>query len=407
MPGPQDHSDQAVGGYERGQDEGRRPDPREGQPDRPLRGSVTDLRQRLESLPPGHPSSPYHDDGSRKSPVIRLKDLELPVRSDVEPNEAEGPDAGRPDADRPDADRPDADRPDADRPDADRPDADRPDADRPDADRPDADRPDADRPDADRPDADRTQKSVPEIGKEAPGRLEAISAVDSDQPRSGRDGSWEWKGRRLTPDQSRIADQTLSRCRAAEGRTVFGTYGDVGLTPSMRRIEAQLEHGQLVPDTEKFALKSPDRFKEKLAGLIADEPGAKPTDLAADIPDAVRYTYLFAEDHYSEAILRAHDSLEDQGFELQTRRNSWENQEYKGVNSRWLDQASGQLFEVQFHTEQSWAAKQQTHQAYEGIAAATTSVSERERLRVYQRKVSSSVPIPPGALDIPNYRKDD
>ncbi len=39
----------------------------------------------------------------------------------------------------------------------------------------------------------------------------------------------------------------------------------------MRRIEAVLEHGQLVPDTEKFALKSPDRFKEKLASLIADE----------------------------------------------------------------------------------------------------------------------------------------
>jgi hypothetical protein len=377
MPGPHDHSDQAVGGYERGQDEGRRPDPREGQPDRPLRGSVTDLRQRLESLPPGHPSSPYHDDGSRKSPVIRLKDLELPVRSDVEPNEAEGPDTSKPDTDKPDTSKPDADRP------------------------------DADWPDADKPDADRTQKSVPEVGKEASGTPEAISAVDSDQPRSGRDGSWEWKGRRLTPDQSRIADQTLSRCRAAEGRTVFGTYGDVGLTPAMRRIEAQLEHGQLVPDTEKFALKSPDRFKEKLAGLIADEPGAEPTDLATDIPDAVRYTYLFAEDHYSESILRAHDSLEDQGFELQTRRNSWENQEYKGVNSRWLDQASGQLFEVQFHTEQSWAAKQQTHEAYEGIAAATTSVGERERLRAYQRKVSSSVPIPPGALDIPDYRKDD
>jgi hypothetical protein len=328
---------------------------------------VTDLRHRLERLPPGHPSSPYHDDGSRKSPAIRLKDLELPARSDVEPNEAERPETGRRDAGKPDAGRPDAGR----------------------------------------PDAERSQTSAPEIGKEASGTPEAISTAVSDQPRSGRDGSWEWKGRRLTPDQSRIADQTLSRCRAAEGRTVFGTYGDAGLTPAMRRVEAQLEHGQLAPDTEKFALKSPDRFKEKLASLIADEPGAEPTDLAADIPDAVRYTYLFAEDHYSDGIWRAHSSLEDQGFELQARRSSWENQEYKGVNSRWLDQASGQLFEVQFHTEQSWAAKQQTHEAYEGIAAATTSVGERERLRAYQRKVSSSVPIPSGALDIPDYRKDD
>src|SRR5437762_9611290 len=30
---------------------------------------ATDLRQRLVRLPPGHPSSPYNDDGSRKPPV--------------------------------------------------------------------------------------------------------------------------------------------------------------------------------------------------------------------------------------------------------------------------------------------------------------------------------------------------
>ena len=36
----------------------------------------------------------------------------------------------------------------------------------------------------------------------------------------------------------------------------------------MRRIEAELKHGCLVPDTENFALKSPDRFKEKLAKMI-------------------------------------------------------------------------------------------------------------------------------------------
>jgi len=197
----------------------------------------------------------------------------------------------------------------------------------------------------------------------------------------------------------------ISRCRAAEGRNVFGTYGDAGLTPAMRRIEAQLEHGRLVPDTENFALKSADRFKEKLAKLIADEPGAQPSDLAADIPDAIRYTYLFADEHYSDGVWQAHSILEGHGFELEVRRNSWDNDEYKGVNTRWRDGASGQMFEVQFHTDQSWVAKQQTHEAYEGIAAVTTPAGEKERLRAYQREVSASVPIPEGALDITDYRK--
>lgn len=44
---------------------------------RPVPGSLADLRQRLERLPYGHPSSPYHVDGERKPPPYRLKHLEL------------------------------------------------------------------------------------------------------------------------------------------------------------------------------------------------------------------------------------------------------------------------------------------------------------------------------------------
>src|SRR5215471_3000336 len=40
------------------------------------------LRERLERLPPGHPSSPYHDDGSRKPPPPGLSAYELPIPGD-------------------------------------------------------------------------------------------------------------------------------------------------------------------------------------------------------------------------------------------------------------------------------------------------------------------------------------
>ncbi|HUD36339.1 MAG TPA: hypothetical protein VMR14_05545 [Streptosporangiaceae bacterium] len=45
--------------------------------EKPAPGSLADLRQRLERLPWGHPSSPYHVDGERKPPPPRLKHLEL------------------------------------------------------------------------------------------------------------------------------------------------------------------------------------------------------------------------------------------------------------------------------------------------------------------------------------------
>ena len=259
-----------------------------------------------------------------------------------------------------------------------------------------------------RDEPERPETGRPEAPENTPGALqETGSRPASDPPRIWADGSWEWKGQRLTSGQGKIAEEMLSRCRAAEGRTVFGTYADTGLTPAMRRVEAELEHGHLVPDTEKFALKSADRFKEKLAKLIADEPGAEPAGLAADIPDAIRYTYLFTEYGYTEDVWQVHNGLEAQGFELEVRRNSWDNEEYKGINSRWRDPASGQLFEVQFHTSLSWEAKQRTHEAYEGISATVTPASQKERLREYQRQVSASVPIPPGSLDVPNYRKED
>ena len=67
----------------------------------------------------------------------------------------------------------------------------------------------------------------------------------------------------------------------------------------MRRIEAQLDHGQLVAETEKFALKDPDRYKEKLAKLIADEPDSDPAELTTRIHDGVRYTFIFEDEYYT------------------------------------------------------------------------------------------------------------
>src|SRR5580698_4625092 len=50
----------------------------QGPRERPRPGSREDLQERLDRLPPGHPSSPYNADGSRRPPPPRLRDYELP-----------------------------------------------------------------------------------------------------------------------------------------------------------------------------------------------------------------------------------------------------------------------------------------------------------------------------------------
>jgi hypothetical protein len=210
----------------------------------------------------------------------------------------------------------------------------------------------------------------------------------------------------LTPEQVRIAVRAHGRCRLAEGRSVFGTYDERGLTPAMRRIEEELDHGKLVPETEMYALKSLDRFQEKLAKQIERNPDKSPEELAHEIHDGVRYTLLFDEDRYYDATWQAHSKLEEQGFDLEVRRNTWTDPEYKGINSRWHDPTHDTVFEVQFHTEASWDAKQRTHDAYQKISDTTIPSTERTRLRDQQKEVSATVPLPPRCTEIPDYRKE-
>ena len=84
----------------------------------------------------------------------------------------------------------------------------------------------------------------------------------------------------------------------------------------------------------------------------------------------------------------------------------WDNDEYKGINTRWLDYESVLRFEVQFHTEQSCTVKQETHDAYEKIHNVDTPAEERERLRSYQREISARVLQPPGWEEILDFRRE-
>jgi hypothetical protein len=252
---------------------------------------------------------------------------------------------------------------------------------------------------------DLAQYEIPFPDEVPPDTDQADTHLPEDAARVDPDGSWHWEGRDLTPEQSRIGDEAITRCQEAEGRDAEGNYGDHGLTPAMRRIEAQLDQGGLVPDTEKFALKDPDRLKEKLADSIARNPDKTADELAHEIHDGVRYTFTFSVECYTQGLWDVHRKAQEQGYELEVRRNSWAKAEYKGVNSRWRDPPTGQLFEIQFHTEASWEAKQQTHSAYQRIEDPRTPPSEVQRLREYQKKISGNLEIPPGATDIPDYRK--
>jgi hypothetical protein len=210
----------------------------------------------------------------------------------------------------------------------------------------------------------------------------------------------------LTPAQESIADQALSRYKAADGRNVFGGYGESGLTPAMRRVEAHLPHGRLAPDSEQHSLKSPERYKDKLVKLIARHPGIPAADLAAEIYDAARYAFVFEPQDYTDGTWLVHRRLKAQGFDLEARRNRWDTPEFKGIRTRWRDPAHDLAFEVQFHTPASWDVVQRTHEAYLRITDPRTSPAERAELRERQVAEAAGTRPPARCAEIGDFRAD-
>ena len=87
-----------------------------------------------------------------------------------------------------------------------------------------------------------------------------------------------------------------------------------------------------------------------------------PEEAVSLVPDAIRYTFQYDEARYTRGVWADIARLRDQGFELDKLKNSWSDDQYKGINSQWIEPDTGQRFEVQFHTRISFEAKQITHE---------------------------------------------
>jgi hypothetical protein len=212
-----------------------------------------------------------------------------------------------------------------------------------------------------------------------------------ESPRTQPDGSWVGDGnRRLNPEQNGEIDRGVTRIREV-GRQV--------IVPGMRAVEVEDSSRCLAGFEHRF--KGEDRLKEKVADRIRSK-GRSPSEALAGIPDAVRFTFQYTETSYTAAVQKDIERLEARGFTLVERRNTWTDDQYKGINSRWREPESGVIFEVQFHTQASLEAKELTHKAYERIRS-SASDEERGVLKEFQCRVNSEIPIPPDVTDIDDY----
>lgn len=190
--------------------------------------------------------------------------------------------------------------------------------------------------------------------------LSALSAGVGTAPTVARrvaDPPQPWTGPRgqtLTPEHNGAADLAHARSAAAE------PY----ISAVLRQIEARLEHGTLAGFEHR--LKSADSFKEKLSGEVDDWSG--PPDVGAlldTVMDRLRFTLVAPEQQYTSTALAGIAALQHSGFELIASKPRWTGPGYKGLNTTWWNPSAAEYVEVQFHTPDSFAAKQAEHPIYE------------------------------------------
>jgi hypothetical protein len=298
--------------------------------DHPARWSRDDLRQRLERLPPGHPSSPQADDRDLSSP-----------REDTEPYRQ----------------------------------------------------------------ADAAERSFwseePRFHQASEDLLhrwpsdQATVAVDR-----SRDPAGSWRGdggQYLNPELHEEAKDVIVAVQQREE----------SMTGRMRATERDNSWGGWLEGLE-FCRKGDDRLKEKIADSLRIAPAKTPEDVIREIPDAIRYTFCFERSDYVNGYWDVKQRLETSGYRMIYSKNHWrEDLEYKGINTRWVTE-EGQRFEVQFHTDESYYAKQHiTHSAYERIRNRLTTRNERRELEAFQQEVCSWIAAPENVDGVPDYEERD
>jgi hypothetical protein len=210
-------------------------------------------------------------------------------------------------------------------------------------------------------------------------------------------GSWRSDSNLLlAPEDNTRAKGAIDRVHAAEPQ----------VTADLEHVAQQSPFGGELVGLE-FRCKGEDRLKEKVAEKLKIEPDRLPESAVRGMHDAIRYTVRLDQDNYVAGYQDIKLRLEDSGYEMYHCKNQWDDPEYKGINTRWMTPGD-QRFEVQFHTAESYHAKQEvTHGAYERIRNRMTTDDERAQLRAFQREVSSWIPVPEGATGISSPRREN
>lgn len=206
------------------------------------------------------------------------------------------------------------------------------------------------------------------------------------------DGSWEGQnGQRLTPtENAQVQEFAANAIRAADN-----------VTP---RLDAAITRAD--PHATLVGLEDRVKFADSLKGKVSTQvmrDGLSVDEVLVDINDSVRYTVQAPAASYSRTVDSVMADMRSQGMELVRFKNTWGSDGYKGINTTWRDPSTGTLFELQFHTPESFHVKTVSHDIYERLRLPSLAQDVRDLLSAENAKVFAGLRAPDGAVEISHY----
>lgn len=195
-------------------------------------------------------------------------------------------------------------------------------------------------------------------------------------------------------DSQPVDEQALAEALAAELYDKAAA-DEPAVTAELRSMETEYAH--LIG--LEFRLKTRESIARKIL-LEAHTLEITIEEAAASINDALRYTFCIDEARYVETTDSILRQLDAKGYKIEKVKNTWGNQLlYKGINSK-LRLADGLAVELQFHTPESYDAKEsKTHAYYEILRSEDSTDEEKQMAADKQAEVFGQVPVPEGAVE--------
>lgn len=180
----------------------------------------------------------------------------------------------------------------------------------------------------------------------------------------------------------RVADEIATKASAAEK----------DVTPAISNV-VQEAGGRM--EGLEHRLKSRESIKSKIARKQEKYPGLTANKAGEKVKDSVRYTAVVPKEGYVQSIKDTQGKLAEAGYNVAESRNFWGgNDDYDGYHAI-LQGPDGTNVELQFHTDESLAAKKQLHPLFEQFRE-TTDSTQRYTLWKQMQAITAKTPKPEG-----------